>query len=68
MTYKTGAATRPSEACAPTVACAPFDVSEMRRSEFDLTGYVRHAVDGRRDADRYKTPRLAPLTVRQNIQ
>ena len=39
--------------------------SETRLVEPRLTGYVRHAVDGRRDADRYKTPRLV-RNVRKN--
>ena len=30
----------------------------MRPEELHRTGYERQAVDGRRDADRYKTPRL----------
>ena len=33
----------------------------MRLEELYRTGYARQAVDGRRDADRYKTPRLVPF-------
>ena len=37
----------------------------MRLEELYRTGYARQAVDGRRDADRYKTARLA-RNVRKN--
>ena len=47
----------PLSLCVVGVGRRPI-ASETRLDEPRLTGYVRHAVDGRRDADRYKTPRL----------